>query len=178
MSPVPIFLGIAALALMAGGKKKSRFIPPEYDGPQELRRGEYFPDVPQHQVVAKGIERFASSSPHLIRNRNHRIVYKDEEGTGADLYMTPRLAEHLNLLAKLVQHEWPGVKLRVTEAWDPEGEHSKKSVHYEGRGADITTSDIDLEKYGRLSGLAIQAGFEWVFYEDKRHVHVSVGRDW
>jgi len=177
MSALPMLLGVAALVLLSGGKKK-RFVPPDYDGPHELRLGKSYPETSQKKAVSAILTRLDSDSEHLIRNANSNIVYKDEEGTGADMYMTPHLAERLNLLAKLVMHEWPGVKLRVTEAWDPEGEHSGKSVHYEGRGADITTSDMDLEKYGRLSGLAIQAGFGWVFYEDKRHVHVSVRRDW
>ena len=177
MSALPILLGVAAFAALAGGKKK-RFVPPDYDGPEELRLGESYPATSQKKAVSTILARLEAGSEHLIQNRNRNIVYKDEEGTGADLYMTPRLAERLNLLAKLVRHQWPDVKLRVTEAWDPEGEHSGKSVHYEGRAADITTSDMDLSKYGRLSGLAVQAGFEWVFYEDKRHVHVSVRRDW
>lgn len=177
MSPIPVLLGVAAFFLMTGGKKKA-FVPPEYDGPRELRLGKSYPDASQKKVVSTILGRLDSDSEHLIRNANSQIVYKDEEGTGADLYMTPRLAQSLNLLAKLVIHEWPGVQLRVTEAWDPEGEHSGKSVHYEGRAADITTSDLDQGKYGRLAGLSIQAGFEWVYFEDRKHVHVSVRRDW
>ena len=178
MSVLPILLGVAALVVLSGGKKRSTFVPPEYDGPEELRVGQYYPAKSQKAVVQKIEHRLEATSEHLIRNPNRNIVYKDEEGTGADLYMTPRLAERLNLLAKLVMHEWPGTKLRVTEAWDPEGEHSKFSTHYEGRAADLTLSPIDRERYGRLAGLAIQAGFEWVFFEDASHIHVSVKRDW
>ena len=153
-------------------------MPPEYDGPEELRVGQHYPPQSQKAVVQKIEHRLEATSEHLIRNPNPNIVYKDEEGTGADLYMTPLLAERLNLLAKLVMHEWPGTKLRVTEAWDPEGEHSRFSTHYEGRAADLTVSPIDREKYGRLAGLALQAGFDWVFYENASHIHASVRRDW
>ena len=177
MSAIPILLGVAAVALL-GGKKKKRFVPPPYDGPRELRVKQYYPNRPQREVVGKSEEHLASSSPHLIYNRNRSIDFKDEEGTGADRFMTRRLAERLNLLAKLVRHEWPESTLRVTEAWDPEGEHKRDSTHYEGRAADLTLKPRELDKYGRLAGLAVQAGFDWVYFENPYHIHASVKRDW
>ena len=120
--------------------------------------------------ILRGTPAFAT----LVSNTNPDIVFKDEEATGADRLMTTTLRDKLATLATLVTTEWPGKKLRVTEAWDENSEHAATSTHYEGRAADLTVSDLDAGKLGRLARLAVDAGLGWVFYENSAHVHVSV----
>ncbi|WP_080055297.1 hypothetical protein [Spirosoma aerolatum] len=127
---------------------------------------------PFNKAILRGTPEFAT----LVENKNEKVVFKNEEGDGSDRMMTPVLKTHVDRLADLVRSEWgAGVSLRVTEAWDDTGEHSSShSLHYEGRAVDLTTSDLDKSKLGRLGRLAVDAGFNWVYYENLLHIHASV----
>lgn len=147
-----------------------------------LRLGQKVPSASESRTcgpiagrISRDSDRFAKE---LVRyGGSGRVVFKDEERTGADMRMTPRLARRVSVLAVLVAAEWPGVTLRVVEAWDENGEHHDLSLHYEGRAVDITTSDRDASKLGRLGQLAVIAGFDWVYYENAAHVHASVKKE-
>lgn len=145
-----------------------------------LELGERYPDLAENEVVGTSATRVARGSSQwqqLIRCQATNVLFKDEEKTGADRRTVPALCERLGRLGTLVTEYWPGLSLRVTEAWDENGEHGRGSLHYEGRAADLTVSDLDASKLGRLGQLAVQAGFDWVYFENRAHVHVSVRRD-
>ncbi len=142
-----------------------------------LLPGQFLPNSAERDIsgqIAGPVRRGSSQFLSLVRVDDENIVFKDEEGTGADRHMTRRLRARLLVLSGLIEREWPNVRLRVTEAWDETQEHARGSLHYEGRAADITTSDLDRRKLGRLAKLAVSVGFDWVYFEDGSHVHVSV----
>lgn len=146
-------------------------------GGDDLEIGDKVPsmsEVAACGAIAKKIKRSDPEFDSLVSNSNAKIVFKDEEGTGADRLMNQKMCDRLDALAESVTSEWAGVKLRVTEAWDEDGEHAGNSLHYEGRAADLTTHPIDGSKLGRLGRLAVDAGFDWVWFENAAHVHVSV----
>lgn len=171
MSIGPLLIAVGALILMSKGSRGPTVKPSEQQGLTAFRLKQQWPGARESAYVEKS--QGYSKRADLIENRNPRIVFKNEEGTGADRFMTPKLNHAMNQLAELTQREWPGVSVRVTEAWDEDREHSAGSTHYEGRGADLTTSDRDLSKLGMLAALAAASGFEWVYFEDD-HIHVSV----
>lgn len=145
--------------------------------PDAMAPGQKIPDATEVATcgpISKKIRRTDPEFGALLSNANPDINFKDEENTGADRMMTPRLQDRLDKLAAMVKAEWPNHRLRVTEAWDENDEHSGNALHYEGRAADLTTLPVDGTKLGRLGRLAVDAGCDWTFFEDTSHIHVSV----
>lgn len=142
--------------------------------------GDRHPNIPEQNVNASGpfkkkILRETPEFEALVTNSNANVIYKDEEGTGADQIMTQKLSDAVDILSDRVLKYWKGrVKLRITESWDENNEHANNSLHYEARAVDLTTSDLDSTKLGTLYDLAKTSGFDWIWYEDATHIHASV----
>ena len=71
--------------------------------------------------------------------------------------------DKLNILSVLVMNQWPGVFLRVTEAWDdPEAQksHSVDSLHFEGNRmfnlTNTTKLEANLAKYCRFMFITLK----------------------
>ncbi|HEX7152270.1 MAG TPA: hypothetical protein VF618_12350 [Thermoanaerobaculia bacterium] len=142
----------------------------------DLKPDEHIPAKRESAVcgpIAKRITRADPEFALLVRNDNPQIVFKNEESTAADRTMTANLRAKLDALAALVQAEWKNTKLRVTEAWDENDLHTPRSLHFEGRAADLTTHPRNTARLGRLGRLAVDAGCDWVLHEGD-HIHVSV----
>ena len=140
----------------------------------DLRRSDAF-----RRVEFKNEETRPPAANAAVDRRDHQ----DE-----DYLMDPAAAASLARLADLVAREWqdpltggPAFRLRVTEAFDSMHEHSARSTHYQGRANDLTlspvpaaTGDARRAFYGRLSRLAVCAGYDYVLFENQAHVHASV----
>ena len=140
----------------------------------DLRRSDAF-----RRVEFKNEEVRPPAANAAVDRRDHQ----DE-----DYLMDPAAAAALVRLADLVAREWqdpltggPAFRLRVTEAFDSMHEHSARSTHYQGRANDLTlspvpaaTGDARRAFYGRLSRLAVCAGYDYVLFENQAHVHASV----
>ncbi|XP_039259434.2 desert hedgehog protein A-like [Styela clava] len=161
-------------------------VPPKRRKPSRLLTPlvlkQHIPNISEFTIGASGppegrITREDKRFKDLIVNYNPQVVFKNEEGTDDDRRMSKRCKDRVDTLAYLVSARWPAVKLRVTEAWEPHITHPEGSLHYEGRAVDLTTDDRDHSKYGMLARLAVEAGFDWVYYDSKYHVHASVIAD-
>ena len=143
--------------------------------PTELSLNQRFPNKDETEVcgnIRDVIERDSGRFRRiLVRNTNDQIDYINDDARR----MTSRTKSKLDVLASLVISEWSDYKLHVAQAWtDQVLPSDSASLHYEGRSVRLQTKDFDEDKLGRLAGLAIEAGFDWVEYTDSNYIRASV----
>jgi hypothetical protein len=145
----------------------------------DLLPGARLPSVTEAEAVGvpiRKIRREDLAFQTLVRPANPDVAFSQPKDDGADRYMTQALAEATGKLAALVKTEWPGQKLQIVRGWlDDDGAEAPTTRH-EARSVDITVTDYDSSKLGRLARLAATAGFAWVSFEDPSHVRATVRR--
>jgi hypothetical protein len=136
---------------------------------------------PRREVLVSGANDPESFDPDedLIEYHDPTIWWEsDNDGdwdTENDHQIHRDILPALVRLNALVLQE--NATLKVQDAYRAEGIHSPESLHREGRALDLTADGMGL---ARLAQLAVQAGFDWVYYESPKgggaHVHASVTR--
>ncbi|XP_028398110.1 fat-like cadherin-related tumor suppressor homolog [Dendronephthya gigantea] len=147
-------------------------------GPNTLSENERFPNKDETEVcgtIRDVIQRDSGRFRRiLIRNTNDDVDYINDDARR----MSSRAKSKLDVLASLVKQEWPppeSVRVRVTKAWTDQFVASDPtSLHYEGRSVQVEMSDRSSSKVGRLAGLAIDAGFDWVERTSVNYIRASV----
>src|SRR6266404_6109132 len=98
-----------------------------------LKLKDKVPNVSEAEAVGPckaAILRGSAELLKLIRNGDEKIVFKSEEANKEhDRMMTCRLNEKVNVLADLVEAAFPGLKPRITEAWNNRTTHAQTSRH-------------------------------------------------
>lgn len=161
--------------------------------PIDIAIGQMLPNVSESK--AAGLSKLSKREAKSVKTRpvvlvnfnkaygNNIVIFKNEESSvfaRDDEYMTASTASKLNVLAEKVKKSLPNSTIRVTEAFDKNGEHANYSTHYDGRALDLTLVNqegaLNNKNLSALAILAREAGFDWVFYEDSFHIHVSSQR--
>jgi hypothetical protein len=164
---------------------------PVRPAPEKFTRNSKMPNKQEREVCGEIIPSKFSAGRDLIYVTDSRVWWEsDNDGENddeCDHSMHRAMEIPFRRLVNLVQAQ-TDLQLRVQETYRPEGVHSQKSLHKEGRALDITLGYKNGEKlktaeemranYELLCKLAWQAGFDWVLYEygsgTGPHVHASV----
>ncbi|XP_067023578.1 protocadherin Fat 4-like isoform X2 [Acropora muricata] len=145
---------------------------------RSLSLGQRYPDAAEiatcgniRDIIRRNSARFRKI---LVRNTNNEIDFANDDCRR----MTARAKSKIDVLASRVRGRWSNVRLRVILGWtDQTPVDTQKLLHYEGRALRLQTSDRDSSKLRTLAGLAVEAGFDWVYYASSSYIHASVIRD-
>ncbi|XP_010209644.1 PREDICTED: sonic hedgehog protein, partial [Tinamus guttatus] len=142
---------------------------------------QFIPNVAEKTLGASGryegkITRNSERFKELTPNYNPDIIFKDEENTGADRLMTqvePRRYLYLCLLTSLSNPKGR-ICLSIFER-PPFPSPPPPPAPQTRLVPPLNVNPISPDnKYGILARLAVEAGFDWVYYESKAHIHCSV----
>lgn len=175
-------------------KPKSKgvdLVNPVRPAPAKFPRNSKMPNKRERDVCGEIVNGKFSPGRDLIFVTDSRVWWEsDNDGVSddeCDHSMHRAMEIPFRRLVNLVEAQTK-LQLRVQEVYRPEGIHSEKSLHKEGRAIDMTLGYKNGEKlktaaemneaYEQLCKLAWQAGFDWVFYEygsgSGPHVHASI----
>lgn len=164
---------------------------PVRPAPAKFPRNSKMPNKRERDVCGEIVNGKFSPGRDLIFVTDSRVWWEsDYDGVSddeCDHSMHRAMEIPFRRLVNLVEAQTK-LQLRVQEVYRPEGIHSEKSLHKEGRAIDMTLGYKNGEKlktaaemneaYEQLCKLAWQAGFDWVFYEygsgSGPHVHASI----
>ncbi|XP_065656896.1 cadherin-related tumor suppressor isoform X2 [Hydra vulgaris] len=151
--------------------------------PTSFRYGDFFPrktnsDAQNSEILISGAIRdvIKRNSPGfrkiLVRNSEPNINFQTEDSR----LMTSRAKQKIDALASLVTSRFDkNIKVVVLKAWtDVVEKEDKVSLHYEGRAFLIRASNNNKTLLSNLMVLAIEAGFDWVYYKYEDSIYLSV----
>ncbi len=163
---------------------------PVREAPAKFPRNAKMPDKRESEVSGAISNTGFSPGRDLVYVTDSRVWWESDNDGDADDECDHTMHKAMEIpfrrLVNLVSDA--GWQLRVQEAYRPDGIHSSKSLHKEGRALDITMDKTPrishyerIAAYEELCKMAWQAGFDWVYYEYNGgtgpHVHASVRRD-
>lgn len=166
-------------------------VKPVREAPAKFPRNSKMPNKRERDVCGEIVNGKFSPGRDLIFVTDSRVWWEsDNDGVSddeCDHSMHRAMEIPFRRLVNLVEAQTK-LQLRVQEVYRPDGIHSEKSLHKEGRAIDMTLGYKNGEKlktaaemneaYEQLCKLAWQAGFDWVFYEygsgSGPHVHASI----
>ncbi len=179
------------------------FVPIELDGTGgRWALGDFYPDKPEWEVVDHGKLRSFDSgclvAMAAIDDRHDPVQSSWWGGKGrhgGEAFQASReVAESVERLSDLLQDRLRGLgdyRLWLNGAWDSSRSRKVRSLrgrrshHDAGAAVDLVpcrmsrgrcTKVTDLAEealMGITADLAVEAGFDWVWYEDPRHIHAS-----
>jgi hypothetical protein len=161
--------------------------PQKCGGGDALAFGQRVPDVSEEEASGAIFDFVRPGCPSyadlVTLQASATLAFASSTATSTPNRMSSRLARALQTLASTVRTSFGGeARLLVLRAYEtPPAVASTATLHHEGRAADLDVANVPASFQGdalaRLGSLAVQAGFDYVAYDQEGHISVSVIRD-